>query len=171
VSGLILSGFLKHVQWWRNWISRQVRIALPLDPNLVVEADACSRDPVYSIINNRSDTTRYSGYYCHIEIIVPDNILLPEVNTTASFPFSTKLAQRRNKLAHFYLIREASRSHLNAHFRLHRWTFSNAINHNALNQQKFALALWTRTVKNSDLILALIRCEWAGLWLVQGLTI
>ena len=73
----------------------QVRISLPSDPLIIIDAQACSRDPVYTIVNNRSDSTRYSNYYCHVEVLVPDNVLMPEVKylCTATFSFSPTQSQ------------------------------------------------------------------------------
>jgi hypothetical protein len=57
----------------------QLRFALPQDPFLVIDAQACNRDPIFKVVNNRTNSIRYSDYHCHIEFIVPDNILMPEV--------------------------------------------------------------------------------------------
>eukprot|EP00961_Rhodomonas_salina_P185266 2501576-Rhodomonas_salina.5 len=56
----------------------KVKLAFLEDPDIVLNADSCTQDATFELLNNRPDSVRYLGYYCNIEILVPDRYVLPE---------------------------------------------------------------------------------------------
>lgn len=62
----------------------KVQIALFSDEKIQLEVETCTSNATFSIANNRDDAVKYIGYYCNIEILVPDRFNIPSTTIVAS---------------------------------------------------------------------------------------
>jgi len=61
----------------------KVKIAYENAPGVTLQAETCGVDASFSITNSRDDAVRYLGYYCNIEVLVPDRFVMPQTTIVA----------------------------------------------------------------------------------------
>jgi len=62
----------------------KVQVALASDRQIELEAETCGSNATFSIVNKRDDAVKYIGYYCNIEILVPDRFTIPQTTIVAA---------------------------------------------------------------------------------------
>jgi hypothetical protein len=50
----------------------KIKFALKKDPKIKLEGSWCGRDVNFTVVNSLPDSIKYIGYYCSVEILVPD---------------------------------------------------------------------------------------------------
>ena len=64
--------------------SLKMQLAIPIEPTIVVEQNTCGVTATVAIINNRDEAVKYVGYYCNIQILVPDRTVVPKTTIVAT---------------------------------------------------------------------------------------
>jgi len=62
----------------------KMQIAHTEDPLIKVVADTCGANATLQVINTKPQDVRYNDYWCHVELLVPDKLVLPEVTIEAT---------------------------------------------------------------------------------------
>ncbi len=62
----------------------KIKVAYTNDPLIDLEAQTCDSHVSLNLKNNRDSATKYIGYFCNIEILVPDRIVMPDVSIIAA---------------------------------------------------------------------------------------
>mmetsp|Transcript_1394 Transcript_1394/g.3053 ORF Transcript_1394/g.3053 Transcript_1394/m.3053 type:complete len:3134 (-) Transcript_1394:67-9468(-) len=72
----------------------KVRVSLSSDPLIVLNADICTQHTTLYVNNTKSEATRYQGYHCRFQIIVPEAFVLPRIeikeHSSLAFPSSVR---------------------------------------------------------------------------------
>ena len=61
----------------------KMQLALPVEPDIVLERDTCGVAATIAILNNRDDAIKYVNYHCNIQILVPDRYVVPKTTIVA----------------------------------------------------------------------------------------
>ena len=62
-----------------------IKFAFISDPLIDLEVSTCSSNKTFTLTNNRADSVKYIGFYCNIEIVVPDTqYVVPDMTISAS---------------------------------------------------------------------------------------
>ena len=61
-----------------------IKFAYTHDPLITLDAQNCGSNSSFIFRNSRDDSTKYLGFYCNIEVLVPDHIVMPEVVIVAT---------------------------------------------------------------------------------------
>ncbi|EKX47339.1 hypothetical protein GUITHDRAFT_137520 [Guillardia theta CCMP2712] len=67
----------------RNISSPQLQIAYSTSPQIVLTAETCGASAQITLSNKRPTTVKYDSFYCNIQIIVPDLVVLPSITVNA----------------------------------------------------------------------------------------
>ena len=62
----------------------KIKFAYSRDPLITLDTQNCGRNSSFILQNTKDDSTKYLGFYCNIEILVPDHIVMPEFVIVAS---------------------------------------------------------------------------------------
>ena len=62
----------------------KIKVAYTNDPLIILESHTCGSQVSFAVTNDRDSSTKYIGYYCNIEIVVPDRIVMPDVTIIAA---------------------------------------------------------------------------------------
>mmetsp|Transcript_53263 Transcript_53263/g.126023 ORF Transcript_53263/g.126023 Transcript_53263/m.126023 type:complete len:1352 (-) Transcript_53263:35-4090(-) len=62
----------------------KIKIAYDSAPGVTLESSTCGVNATFSITNNRDDAVKYIGYYCYLEILVPDRFVMPQTTIVAT---------------------------------------------------------------------------------------
>jgi hypothetical protein len=63
----------------------EVRVAYTQgDPLITLSAETCSQTAAITLANFRSDAAMFTGFYCNIELIIPDRAVIPAVRIRAT---------------------------------------------------------------------------------------
>mmetsp|Transcript_58524 Transcript_58524/g.122278 ORF Transcript_58524/g.122278 Transcript_58524/m.122278 type:complete len:2330 (-) Transcript_58524:792-7781(-) len=61
----------------------KIKFAYARDPLITLDTQNCGENSSFIMRNSRDDSTKYLGFFCNIEILVPDHIVMPEVTIVA----------------------------------------------------------------------------------------
>ena len=61
----------------------KVRFSYTVDPEVRLISDTCSPASYFKMQNTRSAAEKYSGYFCSIEVLLPDRIVVPTTSINA----------------------------------------------------------------------------------------
>eukprot|EP00960_Hanusia_phi_P066834 766482-Hanusia_phi.AAC.10 len=67
----------------KSMSSPQLQIAYSTSPQIVLAAETCGSNAQITLSNNRPTTVKYDGFYCNIQIVVPDLVVLPSITVNA----------------------------------------------------------------------------------------
>jgi len=62
----------------------KIKVAYSKDKDVILEAESCTLDARFAMINQRPESVRYLGYFCNIDILVPDRYVLPKFTIEAA---------------------------------------------------------------------------------------
>jgi len=62
-----------------------IKFAFPSDSQIELGVSTCTSNKTFILKNNRADSVKYLGYYCNVEIVVPDTqYVIPDLTISAS---------------------------------------------------------------------------------------
>ena len=62
-----------------------IKFAYTSDPLVNLEVSTCTSNKSFAMMNNRAESVRYIGYYCSVEIVVPDKqYVIPDMTISAA---------------------------------------------------------------------------------------
>ena len=64
--------------------SLKIELSILDDPNILINRDACQPNVTVAVVNNRDDSVKYVGYYCNMQILVPDRTVIPKTTIVAT---------------------------------------------------------------------------------------
>eukprot|EP00961_Rhodomonas_salina_P080757 1086485-Rhodomonas_salina.1 len=61
----------------------KIRFAYPVDPEITLETDTCSPATTFKLDNQRDPARKYTDFYCNVQILIPDRLVVPTVTINA----------------------------------------------------------------------------------------
>ncbi len=61
-----------------------MNMAIMVDPEVLIDRDTCNLDAKVSVVNKRDESVKYVGYFCSMEMLVPDRLVMPKTTIVAT---------------------------------------------------------------------------------------
>jgi len=61
-----------------------MNMAIMVDPEVLIDRDTCNLDAKVSVVNKRDESVKYVGYFCSMEMLVPDRMVIPKTTIVAT---------------------------------------------------------------------------------------